>query len=743
MRRRPDLQVTRQTLAQLLAPRSVAVIGASADASKTSGRPVLYLRKHGFAGTVLPVNPRVSQIDSLPCYADIDRLPMVPDTAIVLLGPDRCAAALAQLSRLGVGSAIVLAGGFGESGADGIQRQQALLAAAGPMRLLGPNTIGFVNVGDRVTLSASGALALDELHPGGVSMVSQSGGILGAVLSRAAAAGLGMAKLVATGNEADLDVADFLDVLADDAATRVIVLYLETVRDAARFLAAARRCVAAGKPVVAYKVGRSDVGARAAASHTGALAGSDRAYDALLQACGVLRAQRFSDLIDWPLALAGSAHPLRGNRVAILTSTGGAGTLLADQFGAQGLAVPVPDAATAHALRALQIDDQAVLDRNPIDVTLAGLQPALLRRILAVVLASARFDAVCVVVGSSALAQPSLVADALHDMLALAAQHGKALIAYVSPHAPAIGHALARQGITALGSPEACATALQAALHTSQPIRGGRLASAPPSNEAPGDLPVSAASPRDAEGHLVDEVRARAWLARHGVPTIAEQVVCNEDEALSRAGQWTHPGPSGHAAPAPERWALKALVPGLAHKSDAGAVALNLSMPDLPAAVGRMRQLVQQRTGHVAQRFALQAMAPAGVEMILGARRDHLGLLLLVGLGGTAAELLQDTQVLLQVDGDTGLDDAAVLAALQGLRLWPLLDGHRGAPRADVAALVSAVLALARAAHALGPHLIEMEINPLLVLPDAQGVLAVDALLRVAPAALEVLPDLA
>src|SRR6185503_12163439 len=271
---------------RLLKPRSVAIVGASADTAKLTGRPLAYLEKYGFTGTVYPVNPRVEAIGKHRCYADIAALPEAPDVALVLLGADRVIDAVRALAARGTPAAIVLASGFGESGPEGKARQEELRRAAGSMRLLGPNTIGLVNVTDGIVLSASNALVTDAIVAGKVALVSQSGGILGSVLSRAQGAGLGFSQLIATGNESDLEVADFVDHLAGDEATRVIALYLEGLRNPEAFKAAVARARAAGKPVVAFEVGRSESGARSAVSHTGALAGSDAAYDALFRQFG-------------------------------------------------------------------------------------------------------------------------------------------------------------------------------------------------------------------------------------------------------------------------------------------------------------------------------------------------------------------------------------------------------------------------------------------------------------------------
>ncbi|HSW23597.1 MAG TPA: CoA-binding protein, partial [Burkholderiaceae bacterium] len=322
-------------ISRLLQPRSVAVIGASADATKTAGRPVSYLVKHGYTGAIYPVNPKVDRIGELSCYRDVAALPEAPDVGIVLLGAERAHLAVKDLAQRGTAAAIVLASGYTETGEVGAQRQKQLIEAAGSMRILGPNTIGLVNLTDNIVLSATGALEMEHFPVGGIGVVSQSGGILGALLSRAAARGIGLSKLISTSNEVDLELADFIDHLADDEATQVIALYIETVRNPAKFRAAALKAARNGKPVVAFKIGRSEAGAKAAVSHTGALAGADRMYDALFKQVGVIRAQTFADLLDIPAALS-TGRTLRGKRVAILTSTGGAGTLVSDDLGMAG-----------------------------------------------------------------------------------------------------------------------------------------------------------------------------------------------------------------------------------------------------------------------------------------------------------------------------------------------------------------------------------------------------------------------
>ena len=687
-------------ISRLLNPRSVAVIGASADSNKTAGRPVSYLRKHGFTGDIYPVNPRVDNIDGLPCYPDIASLPKTPDVGIVLLGAERAHMAVSDLAARGTAAAIVLASGYTETGEAGALRQKQLLQAAAGMRLLGPNTIGLVNLTDNIPLSASGALEMDHFPIGSIGVVSQSGGILGSLLSRAAARGIGLSKLISTSNEADLELADFVDYLVDDNATKVITLYIETIRNPEKFRAAALKAARAGKPIVAFKIGRSEAGANAAVSHTGALAGADRMYDALFKQSGIIRAQNFSDLLDIPAALS-TGRVLHGNRIAILTSTGGAGTLVSDSLGVSGFETPPPDADTAARLRALQSGSHAALDRNPIDVTLAGLQPDLLRNAIKALLDSPSYDALVIIAGSSSLAAPELMAGAINDCLSGSV---KPVLAYVSPHAPEVTALLNQRGVPAFTAPESCSIAFDGMLQIS------RLK--PPTSTP---LPAAAIAITDLPCGSLDEAQAKALFARFGIAGVRETIVTTPAQAEQAARVL---GPN---------IVLKILSGEIAHKSDVGGVAVNLSPETVGARLSAMTAEVSAKTGVTPTRFLVQEMVSGGIELILGFHRDPLGSAILLGMGGIAAELFKDTGMrLLPAQGGLSREDA--LSLMRELKTWPLLNEFRGRPKADIEALATAIVAFSQMAAQLGDRLIEAEINPIFVLPEGQGVRAADGI---------------
>jgi len=688
---------------KLMEPGSIAVIGASTDPKKTAGRPIAYLQKHHFKGKIYPVNPRVEEIAGLKCYPDIESLPETPDVAIIMVGTDKALSAVQALAKLGTPAAIVLTSGFAEHGPEGLQKQEELIAAAGKMRILGPNTIGMVNVADDIPLSPSSALEMDEFPKGGVSVISQSGGILGSLLSRAAASGLGLSKLVSTSNEADLGMADFVDYLIEDVSTKVIVLYIESIRHPEKFRAAALRAKQAGKPIVVYKVGKSEAGIKAAVSHTGALAGTDKMYDALFKQSGIIRANKFSDFLDIPAALS-SGRVLKGKRVAILTSTGGAGTLVADSLGEWGFETPVPDETTAALLRALQPGDQAVLDRNPIDVTLAGLQPDLLRGAISALLDSPTYDALILILGSSSLSMPDLMAGAVRDCMQFS---DKPVIAYVSPHAPIAGALMTKLGVPAFSQPESCSVALSSMLHANG-LRGGIVATGSEA-KIPSGLDIASL-----HGSL-NEHQAKNLFSAFGIPGVREMVVSTTNPNLESIN---HLG---------DKCVVKILSGAITHKTEVGGVALNVPMSEVQTKLEAMAIEVKSKTGSTIEEFLIQEMASGGMEFMVGMHRDPLGTAILVGMGGVTAELFKDTNMRLISPGKA-LSEAEALEMLQELKTWPLLNGYRGRPQCDINALVKAIVQFSEMVAALDDRLIECEINPIFVFPVGHGVKAADGI---------------
>jgi len=668
----------------LFAPRAVALFGASADATKNTARPQRYLRKHGYGGRVVPINPARAEVLGARAYASLADAPGEIDHAFIMVPAAQVEAALEQCAARGVPVVTVYSDGFAEAGGEGAVLERRLIerARALGVRLLGPNCIGLVNVANGTTLTVNAVLEMDVLPRGGASVVSQSGTIIGTLLSRGAARGLGFAKLVSVGNEADLGVGELVDLLVDDADTRVILLFLETIRDAATLARAAARAHAAGKPVVAYKLGRSALGEALARSHTGALAGSDAAVDAYFRRTGIVRVDMLETLIEIAPLVCGR-QPRRAAgvpRVAVVTTTGGGAASVVDRFGTLGIETLTPDAdfISAMAAQGIQVKPAPI-----IDLTLAATSEKY-RAVLEALLAHPGCDAVLAVVGSSAQFHPQL---AVKPIVGIAAS-AKPLAVFLAPHAEASLKLLAEAGVPAFRTPEACADALAAYFSWRAP----RAASAAPVPAWPKDLPASGA---------LDEAQALALFAALGVPTVPW--------AIARAPEYVH----AIAYPV----AAKVLSPDILHKTEAGGVALALA--DRAAFDARVpRMLAAVRAAAPAARIEgvlVQAMVEGLAEVIVGYRHDALiGPVVLVGMGGRLAEIYRDTSVrCAPVDETEALE---MMAEVKGLAL---VRGYRGLPRGDLAAV-------SRLALIEGQTVIEAEINPLMVRAD--GVLAVDGL---------------
>ena len=382
---------------------------------------------------------------------------------------------------------------------------------------------------------------------------------------------------------------------------------------------------------------------------------------------------------------------------------------MSDDLGVAGFDTPAPDAATADALRALQSGSEAVLDRNPIDVTLAGLRPDLLRGAINALLASPSYDALVIIVGSSSLAMPELLAGAIQDCLP---NSDKPVIAYVSPHAPEVGALLTQRGVPAFSAAESCTAALAGMLRVQRFV---------PSEES--DVVTALVEAGNLNSGSLDEAQAKQLFSRFGVSCAAERVVESSAEAEAAARDLG------------ERVVLKILSSEITHKSDVGGVAIGLSSDTIGERVSRMAADVKAHCGVHPDRFLVQEMVSGGTELILGMHRDALGTAILLGMGGVTAELFKDTTMrLLRQDahGLKPLSRSEAQSMAQELKTWPLLDGFRGRPKADIDALVDAIVAFSKMTAQLGERLVEAEINPVFVLPQGQGVRAADGVVVLA-----------
>lgn len=680
----------------LLSPRRVALIGVSDDPKKTAARPLAYLRRAGFAGTVYPVNPTRPTVQGERAWASLADLPERPDHAFILTGTEAAIAALEDCGRLGVPVATILAGGFSESGPDGVAREARLRAIgrAHGVRVLGPSSIGVVNLHHNLVLTANAAFAEPDLPRGGIFVGSHSGSLIGALVSRGKARGAGFAGLVSVGGESDLSVGEICAATLDDPSVTGYLLFLETMRNADALRRFALAAAARGKPVAAYKLGRSAEAAELAVSHTGALAGADDIADVFLKDCGIARVESFDGLLDvlpllhrLPARAAG-----RKPAVGVVTTTGGGAAMAIDQMALRGVEVAHPSAETVARLAAAGIDAG---HGRLIDLTLAGVRYEVMKAALDVLATAPEFDLVLATVGSSARFQPEL---AVKPVIDAAAEHATPVAAFIVPDAPDALGRLAAAGVPAFRAPEVCGDVVAAAF--------GR--------RPPRELPVLA---RPAgERRALDEAEAYALFARAGIPH-APVVVLDA----------TAPVPD-----LPFGWpvAAKVLDATIAHKTDLGGVVLGI---DGPAALRRaMRQIRADveaaRPGVRVERILVQPMTRAVGEVLVGLHRDpEIGPVVMLAAGGVLTEIYRDRSLRpAPIDPDTAWEMIGEVKALAALA------GYRGRPAGDLAALAGALVAVSRLALPGMGGVLDAEINPLMVLPAGQGVLAVDALVGLA-----------
>ena len=688
-------------LGPLFSPSSVAFYGASNDPAKMAGRPFHFLLKHGFEGRAYPINRNRDTVLGRRAYPDLAALPETPEHVFVLLPTEAVETALEECAAAGVRVATVFAGGYAETGPEGAARQRRLVEIARPagMRLVGPNCLGMINPHRKLALSAANVLELDRLIPGNITVISQSGSLTGTILSRGRDLEIGFAKLISVGNEADLTLGEIGLACIEDPATELFLLFLETLRERDRIAAFARAAHAAGKPVVVYKLGRSEAGRTATLSHTGALVGPDEAVDAFFAAHGLLRVDLFETLLDIAPLVAGRRPPAtslarRGAGVSVITTTGGGGAMVVDRLGSQGLRLVGPSDETVRRCRAKGI---SVQPSTMVDLTAAGIRHDIVHDAIDSVLANPDADAVVMVAGSTAQFYPHLAVDPIVDF----ADSDKPLVAYIVPPAEDSRRLLIAAGIAAFRSPEAAADAIAALFRWRAPRAAAESADA-----AAGPAALARIRGR------ADEMQALTVFAALGIEAADSAIV---DPGAAPRIDFGYPV------------AVKALAAELAHKSDAGGVLLDVGGAEaLGAAIAEIRDnLARRHPGLARASILVQRMESGVAEALVGFVRDaQAGPVVTVGVGGIDAELHDDTAVRL---APVSLAEAREM--IEEVRGLAVLRGLRGRPRGDAEALARAVVAMSSLAL-VAPRVAEAEINPLIVRREGSGAVAVDGLLR-------------
>ncbi len=679
----------------LLAPKSIAIVGQSNDASKTAGRPLKYLRQAGFAGHIYPVNARRDEVLGERAWPALGALPEVPDHVYIVTPTDAAIDAVEECGRLGVAVVTVLANGFSEAGEAGAARETRLrdIVARTGIRIVGPSSLGVVDLRSKLFLTANAALAETDIPAGRIFVASHSGSMIGAIASRGKARGIGFAGLVSVGNEVDLSVGEISAAVLDDPDIDGFVLFLETMRKAEHLYAFAQQAAARGKAVVAYKLGRSEVARELAVSHTGALAGEDDVADVFLKSCGIARVETLDGLIEGfpliariPIARADARPPA----VGVVTTTAGGATMVVDPLASRGVRIEAPSSATLARLR--QETGIEVAAAHMVDLTVAGTRYEAMKAALDVLLSAPEFDLVLAVVGSSARFHPDLAVQPIVD----SAQATKPLTAFMVPDAPEALARLAAAGVPSFRTPEACADAIAAAFGRRVPKPTARTFA---------KLGV--------HGRLLDEVESGSYLDRLGIARVPS-VIVDADVTEAPALPFKYPV------------AVKLLSANVAHKSDVGGVVLNVrDARELLAAIQMIKQATKEKFLK-AERVLVQPMIAGVGEALLGYRVDwDVGPLVMLAAGGVMTEVYRDRSLrLAPVDRMEAWDMIAEVAMIASL------SSYRGRPAGDLDALADAIVALSRLAD--DPAVKEAEINPLIINHGREGVVAVDALVKLA-----------
>lgn len=686
----------------LLAPRSVAVIGASDDPLRIGGRPIAYMISQGYAGRILPVNPRRAQIQGLRAYASVAELPVVPDVAIVAVPADAAIAVIAELGAAGTSAAIVFSAGFAEAGAEGATQQRRMLEAARGhgMRLLGPNTLGVLNTRNGFYGTFVSAVEMGFPVPGRIGVASQSGAYSGHILCTARTRNIGLSACVMTGNEADISVGDVIRMMVEDPETDVIAVYSEGISDPQRFLAAIEAARLARKPIVMMKVGRSALGSAAAQSHTASIAGDDAVIDAVLSEFGVVRAATTEQMLDIAHLATRRIYPV-GNTLGVITVSGGAGVIISDAAETVGLAMPEMPAAAQRRLRELL---PFASPRNPVDCTAQFLNDmSLARDFTESVVREGGYKSILGFFTYTGGA-PSIAPRLREQLRAVRAAHSDRLFVLCVLASPERIREYEADGFAVFEDPTRAVVAISAM---------GRIGEAflREPGMAPPTLPPVALPPSSPS-----EARAKHMLAQAGIACAPEQACASAQDAVRAADALGYPV------------VMKILSPDIVHKSEIGGVLLDVANAQ---AVREGHAALIGRAGKAAPGARIEGVLVArqlagGVECILGIHRDPLfGPVAMFGLGGIFVEVLKDV-----VFRRCPFGEDVAMDMIRSIRGAPLLFGARGRPAADVQALAGMLARLSAFAHDAGPRLRSVDLNPVIALGQGQGAFAVDAVIE-------------
>jgi acetyltransferase len=704
-----------QELSRLLDPESVAIVGVSENPSRIGGRLFKYLTKHGYKGHLALVNPKYPELNGVACYPSVSDIPVQIDCALIAVPGKYVLTVLSECADSHVGSAVIFSSGFAEMGGSGKEAQNKIkeLARTKNLRVCGPNCIGLINFNNHVALSFSQLLEIETLRPGNIGFISQSGALGGSLVNRAQDSKIGLSYFISSGNEADLEVSDYIKYLVlHDQNTKVIAAVIEGFKDGAKFIEAAELALTHQKPLIVLKIGETEVGQKAAASHTGSMTGSDAVIDAVFSQKGVIRVHNYDELFQTASLFSKGRIP-HGGKVGILTSTGGGGIIMADYYTKLGLTVPEPSIKTQD-LAAKEIAAFGNV-ANPFDLTgQIFSDPDMFKRCMKLFVEDDNFDIVQVnvsmVAGQSSEQRASMLLEAIGEST-------KPIVSWWA------AGSLSEPGIRLLNgsdvalfrSPERCAAAVKSLVEYYQFLETH-------SDPAPSaSVAVDSISAQKAENLLaagdknLSEHQSKALLDLYGIPVTREMVAASAHDAVRFAEEIGFPV------------VLKVDSPDILHKSEANAIRVGVgSKEEITQIYDELIDNARKYNSNARiNGISVQEMIQGGSEVMIGMSQDpQFGPTIAFGLGGIFVEILKD--ISLRVAPLSPADAEQMVKEIKG---YPILTGVRGKRRSDIEAIVDVLQKISRMAQDWKGTISEIDINPLIVFDEGRGVKAADALI--------------
>lgn len=696
-------------------PRSIAIYGASNNPIKVGGRPLRYLLEQNYDGEIYPINPKYESVQGVHCYASTEEIPYGVDLVIIAVPAAQTYGAIEHCVMRGIKSAVILTAGFGEVGAEGLKLQNSIteLARSHGMHILGPNCLGMMNIRKKIPATFASILERKDMKPGSIAMISQSGAFGNHILGMAQDMQVGISYWITTGNEADIQLNDCIEFAAEDEDTDVIAGYVEDVRDGAKFMRVLDKCLEKEKPVVLCKVGKTASGSMAAQSHTGALAGNYQVYEAVFKQKGVIQANSLYEMLDYSAALARKTS-VNGNRVAVVTISGGAGVMIADKCEECGMRLAHFNTATEAALKAVLPVFASV--KNPVDITAQAVaDPALFGDAVNICLKDPETDAVVIYLGALDSIGPKIA----EKIIEVADNTEKPLaVTWVSGPKNAI-EMLKQHQIMVFDEPMRCVNTLGKMIGYRLFVKDYKAhkssASAELQKEEHSELKAWLKEIAE-KRKVLSEYEARKVLAAFDIPVVDGDIAYSSEEAVRVAEKIGYPV------------VLKVNSPDVPHKSDVGGVMLNLhSGEEVRRAYVKITENVHKALGENIRIDGLlvEKMERCEVETLIGLKYDAMfGPTVVFGLGGIFVEVFKDVSL-----RTAPLDYTVAAGMLEEIKAVKILNGSRGRKPTDKEAIIRILMNVSRLSIELSDVVKELDINPLFVYADGEGAKAGDALL--------------